>query len=536
MTPTLFEGDIVAWTPIKMEEIQEGDVIVFKSYLHWPEEKIVVHRVNDIKTNSKGEILLETKGDKNEWVDQAGPHIPEPYIRKDHVMGKVISVGQFPLKIPFIGYLGIWINQGLDSISQPAAQKESISYAGIFAPLTISAIVLVIFIFILPEKAKTVKEKIHQYIHGRKPLNLRNTILSFLIAYVIFLTVIHAFAFDEVTASVGINDSSEDSNLNFGRIKPGTDSFPKPLPVINPSTMGVKGLIFGRGEIEPYIEEELFALQRGESAVPLLRANAPNGTANGTFTGKIMVYSSPFWFLFPDDFMINLAHWNPDMAVFILDLLSAIILTTITILMLTSISFVSEKLGIWLVDRSWRHPSKLILNKRFIRKIKRFKSKTVSLFRRGVIWMTKVDLAQIKTKEKHYSAIVKPLIASAVLFPILLLIEDKMLGTVFAVIFAGAIAYYISCKLRVKIIITTIITMSLSFGTMMINSNLIIIEKEQSMLELITLILGAMGVYLLVFSLLLIPLSIVAWLITRAIRNVKERKDPLLSIEGHCDL
>lgn len=113
------EGDIVAWTPTKIDDIKVGDVVVFRSYIHWPDEKIVVHRVSKIDTDSKGNPILETKGDNNDWTDQAGPHIPEPYIREDHLMGKVLSIGQAPLKIPFIGYLGIWINQGLESLSQP---------------------------------------------------------------------------------------------------------------------------------------------------------------------------------------------------------------------------------------------------------------------------------------------------------------------------------------------------------------------------------------------------------------------------------
>ena len=82
MSPTLIEGDIVAWAPVDIKDVKTGDVIVFKSYIHWPDEKILVHRVSDVITNKDGEIRLETKGDNNKWTDQAGPHIPEPYIRE----------------------------------------------------------------------------------------------------------------------------------------------------------------------------------------------------------------------------------------------------------------------------------------------------------------------------------------------------------------------------------------------------------------------------------------------------------------------
>ena len=49
------------------EEIKIGDVVVFKSYIHWPDEKIVVHRVSDVTKSRSGNLLLETKGDKNKW-------------------------------------------------------------------------------------------------------------------------------------------------------------------------------------------------------------------------------------------------------------------------------------------------------------------------------------------------------------------------------------------------------------------------------------------------------------------------------------
>ena len=128
--------------------------------MHWPEEKIVVHRVNNIETNSKGNILLETKGDNNKWIDQVGPHIPEPYIREDHLMGKVLSIGQQPLKILFIGYIGVWINEGLNSLSEPTSAKGSINFLGVFAPLKISIVVLIVFIFLSPERGKSTKEKL----------------------------------------------------------------------------------------------------------------------------------------------------------------------------------------------------------------------------------------------------------------------------------------------------------------------------------------------------------------------------------------
>ena len=159
MSPILLTGDIVAYTPIKIEDVKIGDVVVFKSYIHWPDEKIVVHRVSEIKKDSKGNLILETKGDKNKFTDQAGLYTPEPYIRGDHLIGKVLSIGQLPLKIPFVGYIGILINNGLNTISHSTSSKEPLSNVFILAPLTISFVILVNFIFILSKKSKQLKIK-----------------------------------------------------------------------------------------------------------------------------------------------------------------------------------------------------------------------------------------------------------------------------------------------------------------------------------------------------------------------------------------
>jgi signal peptidase len=536
MSPTLMEGDVVAWTPTDIEDLEVGDVIVFKSYLRWPDEKILVHRVNDIKTNSKGEFLLETKGDNNEWIDQAGPHIPEPYIREDHVMGKVISVGQFPLKIPFVGYLGVWVNDGLDLISQPASQKDSLSYVGIFAPLTVSAVIMVVLIFILPEKAKTIKEKIHLYVFGRRPLNLKRTLAMFLVSYVVFLTLIHAFAYDSVSASVGVGASSPDAHIEFGEIKQGTESLSRPLQILNPSTMPVKGIIYGRGEVSNLVERQTFEMQRGEARSELLQANAMNNPPNGSYLGQIMVYSSPFWLMFPNDFISDLVNWNPEATVFILDFLSALILTILTMLLLIAITFVGETLSIWMVDRSWRHPARLIIKQKTVKRFSRMKERAKRAIGKGIMWIGSVDIASKIQKDKNYSSLIKPVIASLFILPILFFIDDQITSMFLAVIIAGIFAYCLSCKLRNKIIITTFITMTLAIVNMMIQSNMIIVSKQQTMLELLTLSFGAIGIYLLVFSLLMIPLALVSWYITRIIRNVKERKDPLLSLEGSCDL
>ena len=530
------EGDIVAWAPVDIEDVKVGDVIVFKSHIHWPDEKIVVHRVTKLERDSNGNLILETKGDNNEWTDQAGPHIPEPYIRESNLMGKVLSIGQQPLKIPFVGYLGVWINEGLQSLSQPTSQKGSLSYIGIFAPLTISVVVLVILLFILPEKARTIKEKIHLNIFGRKPLNLKKTLISFLVIYIVFLTVIHCFAYDSITASLGVDEKSPDSSLNFGRVSPGSESKIRELPTINPGTMPVRGIIFGTGEVSEFVARKTFELQTGEEKTTTLTAYASNQTVSGTYLGDIRVYSSPFWLIFPEDFMQNILNWNAEATVFILDFLTALILTSITISMLLSVTFIGDKTTSWIIDKSWQRPSRLILKKGVIEKGSRAKNKMKQAIGKSMAWIVRVDFSKIKSKETIFSSIGKPILATLVIIPVLFFLEDEILAMFIAVVIAGLLAYLLSCKIRKKIVLTVIITMSMAITYMIIQSNIIIISQQNSTIEIMALASGAIGIYLLLFAILLIPLALISWFVVRLIRNLKERKDPLLSLEGRCDL
>ena len=536
MSPALMEGDIVAWTPTNIEDINVGDVIVFRSRIAWPDEKIVVHRVSAIEKKASGTILLETKGDNNKWTDQAGPHIPEPYIRESHLMGKVVSVGQQPLKIPLIGHIGLWINQGLDMISQSSSSKDSTSYVAIFAPLTISVVVLVILLFVIPEKARNFKEKIRLNIFGRKPIQIKRTFVLFIVAYIIFLSVIHTFAHDTSDGSVGINENGEDSSFNFGNIQPGSVSTKKDIQIINPSTMAVKGVIFGTGGISDYVSTRTFDLDRGQISSAQLYAKAPKDAKTGSYTGDIMIYSSPFWLIFPDEFIQGVLNLNSGMSVIILDFIIAVILTSITMAILIGFTFFEDKLIVWSIDSSWQKTSKIFIKKHTVKRIKKSLKRVRRTVSKGALWVLKLDFSDRFGNDNFFKSIGKPLIAASLTLPVLFFISDSISAMIVAVFITGVFAYFISCKIRRKIVITVFLTAGIAVAHMIIHSNLIILSKEPTTVELMALSSGVVGIYLLILTLCLIPLSLVVWILTRVIRNVKEQKDPLLSLEGSCDL
>ena len=109
MSPTLDEGDVVAWVPVDIEEVNVGDVVVFKSYVGWSGERLVAHRVTEILVDDDV-LMLGTKGDASELDDPDVVGFSEPYVRSDHLLGRVVSVEGQPLKIPLVGYMGVWLN------------------------------------------------------------------------------------------------------------------------------------------------------------------------------------------------------------------------------------------------------------------------------------------------------------------------------------------------------------------------------------------------------------------------------------------
>jgi len=93
--------------------------------------------------------------------------------------------------------------------------------------------------------------------------------------------------------------------------------------------------------------------------------------------------------------------------------------------------------------------------------------------------------------------LVKPVLASSVVTPILFLIIDQIAAMIKSTLIAGLAGYFIICKTRKKIILTIILTMSMVITYMMIYANILLITKHHTTLELMALGLGTVGVYLL---------------------------------------
>lgn len=527
MTPSLMQGDLIAWTPTRIQDVKVGDVVVFKSWLSWPDQKLVVHRVVEIKSEF-GKPALVTKGDANNYTDQAGPHIPEPYVIEKNFIGKALSIGNQPLKVPFIGMVGIWINEGFRLLSQPSATKGTTTSIGVFTPFIMSVILLVISLFILPERAKTIREKIRLNIFGSQSLSIKNSFVFFLSIFIIFFMVIHLFAYDSVSATAGVGEFPEKSGFELGSLRPGQTSFPHPLPVTNPSIFPVKGIIFGKGELSSFVNREVFTVDMGKVKNVNVTATAPNGTSNGTFAGEIMIYSSPVWLMFPDVVMKDLCRWNAEGAVYILDILSACILTVLTIALILISAFIGNKYKSMEINLCWHYAPKIYMKKGIRQRISSLTTRT----KRGIIdrlgWLSGMNLAPFDAKSV--------IIGSALVIPLLFLLNSEILAMVIASLIAGLVAYAMDCRLRRKIVLVSVVSMIISIIFISIKTNYLVMIRNKTLIESLGLAMGALGIYLLALAFFLVPLTFLSWYFTYKLRNVKERKDPLLVLEGRCDL
>ncbi|MEZ0393560.1 MAG: signal peptidase I [Desulfurococcaceae archaeon] len=106
MFPTLMEGDIVVVVQKPAEQIHVGDIIIYRT-----SGGFIIHRVVGVKVID-GKYFFVTKGDNNEIPDFTYFEFANGSlagISYERVVGVVLSPFGIPIRIPYLGYLSIWI-------------------------------------------------------------------------------------------------------------------------------------------------------------------------------------------------------------------------------------------------------------------------------------------------------------------------------------------------------------------------------------------------------------------------------------------
>lgn len=92
MNPEISKGDAVIIKKVKNKKLKDGEIVAYKH-----DEKIIVHRLVEVK-KTDGKIVYKTRGDVNNTVDDID-------IEFEDIKGVV------KVKIPFVGYPSIWLNE-----------------------------------------------------------------------------------------------------------------------------------------------------------------------------------------------------------------------------------------------------------------------------------------------------------------------------------------------------------------------------------------------------------------------------------------
>ena len=101
------KGDLILLRGKKSENIVVGDILVFSSNAPYP----IIHRVINQSTINDDEFIFETKGDANSH-QISNPYLDEKKVHSSQALGVAYA------KIPYLGYLKLWLVDGLSSLSQ----------------------------------------------------------------------------------------------------------------------------------------------------------------------------------------------------------------------------------------------------------------------------------------------------------------------------------------------------------------------------------------------------------------------------------
>jgi signal peptidase I len=520
------EGDIIMWAPTPIQDVQPGDIIIFNSRVSWPENRLVSHRV--IEVDNKGQsIYLTTKGDANTWADQYGPHIPEPKISKENYIGTIITFGSLPIKIPLLGNIGIYLLEGLNVLSQAARAKDTIAYLGIFLPVTISIILLFLSLLLIPDKAKTIIEKIRALILREKGIPLKEMVSMLLICFFLLSTCTHIFAYDSFEANIGINESPKTNTFSFGQIEPGQNSFPKHIPLINPGVMPLHGFVIADSELTDLVNRQTFYLAPGEDKQVNITASTSYNTQTGIYYGSIKIYSSALWLFIPQSLIENIISTAPLHSVYILDFISAVFFTTISILVMFIILIINYQRQAFFFKKTM-HPKKLPKYTKYIDKIIIFIYTPFQKVFKKTRW---ISSAEFQYPQPSYLLLA---LITSIIFGIILHFDYLL---IFLVPFITTTStYFLGNKTRQQIISTTIYSCITVFTILALNILYPLFTTSAHIMHLISQILGVLSTYLLLIGIILIPASLLMWIFITLLQNLKESINPLHQLEGHCNL
>jgi len=494
MEPTMDVGDIVMWTPTSIDTIRNDDIVVFRSR----GGDIVSHRVVDIEEQD-GDVELITQGDANDRPD------PNP-VTSDDLLGRVISIGDTPFRIPRLGL--IWISMS-DLVMGSLASMGS---GGILmmVPLITAGLMMLGTILLLPEKDDDEEGKLKRLILGEEADKVHpwKVFLVLLIAFSLVVMVPSMYQSEDRSISVGVGQEAEPADEEFSRVIPG-QTIHGNHSMTNYGVMRTSVYTHvdsNRDWIE--LEEGYKMVDSGGSARVGFRIDVPEDTEDGNYVFQMNNRYSPFWTLYPDGFVLDVMERDPARGALMLDLLTVTIFSSLSMGVMVVASLVYDEIYLWMNYRRVKKD----LSKGKTDLSTRIKEK----FRRYTDWLRGVDVIEFEL----YPCL-KASSISLFAIPIALFRPDLWI-LILMVPLSSLLAYLYGCRWRAEIYTASMIAAGVTIGSIYIIPGLL---DFRSAAGLSTIFIGA--AVALVVLVLLSPLILALSYVTSKVihRYFKQKRE-----------
>ena len=534
--PTVDRGDVIIWVPAEAEDMEVGDVAIYSSYVQ--KGTTISHRITNI-TYKNGQPYFITKGDANNYTDQAGAHAPEPKVGPANLLGKALTVGEDKrlFKIPYGGWVMLLASDFFSSLTDhlsSGSKGSSTFQVGVLLPM-IGSVGMLIGAVVVLNPRKDEKRDMVQLVFGPENVRMRRVFAYAATMFILFLVSTAFFAFDEVTTSMTVKGKTHPDDrgrLNIDKLQPGEQEN-RTLPINAPALLGVKGLVFTKGHDGEWIDVNgtLFYVDARQKLLNEISINVPENTSRGTYNNvSIFIYSQPYWVVLPDSLMEPIIEWNPHGAVIVFDILSALVLAVISVLLLALIAIVTDAIGRWKVYAAW---SGLKLHPRLAWIYKRLGGpRTVARFKRELhpkTWLKDLDWYRFDPTI--------PLAAGAggALAGLLLVLNGRIFEGVFVgALTSGALAYLLGCTYRPQVVLAGVTAQGVLVGLVLATAVALPTSLEPLVL---VVFLGQLGaIFAIIFLVLLFPVAWLSYLGAFLLHSARMRYDPEKALQVNSDL
>lgn len=492
MEPTMYRGDIVFWVPTPIENIREGDIVVFRSSVHGAS---VAHRVMEVSEGGTG-IELMTQGDANEYLDQLGPHYPERPVRESNLYGRVISINNQPLRIPFAGHLWLTTEGFFGEIL-----GGTFGGAGgvlVLVPLLTAGIMLIGMVLMLPDEDKDEERKLIEQIIGIEHKKT-SALLVFAVLILAFMLVVMPstwYAYESYDVSIGIGERADSARESFNFVRPG-QVINGTHRLNNPGFVHTNIYTFSEGDGSHWIEvcDDYVGVRADSRLEGNFTIVVPEQAAPGVYTFSVFHYHSPFWGLYPDEFVLNTIGDEPRMGIMTLNLITAILFASITMGVMLLFSFLIDEFKLWKEYFKVRkvmsdtERMELTLSTRIYLAV----SGAWVWLNRRLDWLRSLDVVDFDAEAPMTAASV-----GLVSIPLVWLGADLWILPL-VVIIATAFAYYLDCRWRAEMFTAALVSGGIAVSSFYLIPLLVSASEGP---ELLGLLLISSGIALMIFLLL----------------------------------